>query len=557
MAGYLIAIALLVIVGWVAISRINTIGTTVHDLADNLASDQYVAEQIVTQVLLTRFYANKFIRDHDAAYLPQFEAEFANLQTVLAQAETQITQPERAELLATIKTKAELYEETFLTINSLIAARDETIDDVLDVQGPLAQEKLAQLHRLAYEDDRLFIAYRTSQIGEKFEQMRLLAFKYLQEGEPQLIPQFNESYDELLTSLEMLDSQMDTSERRQLAAEARLSIEQYTQGFANIQSGYDQQNELIDEQLDVVGPEIRQDATEIAESVNADFEAANQATERLVTQTVELLGGVILVAVIVAVGLGVVLTRSVTKPLHQVTKMADLVANQDLPQLATEMTALSQGDLTRKLTLVSEVMDTKRTDELGQLCRAFNIIISRLQVVGTAFDEMTGSLNQLVREVLDNALLLSAASHQLSDTASQVSEATQQIATSAHEQNNSVSQANGAAVQISQAIRQIALSAEDGAEGASQAEKLATEGTALVNANIAGMTIIKSKVGRSAQRVQEMGERSAQISLILDTIQGIASQTNLLALNAAIEAARAEVKMIEVKISQGAKPGHG
>jgi len=53
------------------------------------------------------------------------------------------------------------------------------------------------------------------------------------------------------------------------------------------------------------------------------------------------------------------------------------------------------------------------------------------------------------------------------------------------------------------------------------------------------MQTIKTKVGLSEIKVQEMGQRSEEIGKIIETIEDIASQTNLLALNAAIEAARA------------------
>ena len=76
-------------------------------------------------------------------------------------------------------------------------------------------------------------------------------------------------------------------------------------------------------------------------------------------------------------------------------------------------------------------------------------------------------------------------------------------------------------------------------KNSAEAARAAREGVQTVQATIDGMQNIKEKVSQLSAKVQEMGSRSDQIGLIVETIDDIASQTNLLALNAAIEAARA------------------
>lgn len=64
-------------------------------------------------------------------------------------------------------------------------------------------------------------------------------------------------------------------------------------------------------------------------------------------------------------------------------------------------------------------------------------------------------------------------------------------------------------------------------------------GSNAVDNAIVQMNQIQRTVESSAEAVAELGNRSKEIGVIVDTISGIAAQTNLLALNAAIEAARA------------------
>jgi methyl-accepting chemotaxis protein len=288
------------------------------------------------------------------------------------------------------------------------------------------------------------------------------------------------------------------------------------------------------------------------------------------------------------IGIGIALTAlafvllwfisgALTKPVKKITAIAK---------------QLAEGDL-------NQTLDIYEQDEVGQLAEAFRRMLSYLQAIaagarqiadgnlageitplserdelGQAFAKMLSNLRALVGEVAENAGSLGAASEQLATAANQAGQATgqisstiQQVAKGTTEQSESVNRtatsveqmsraiegvSKGAqdqtqavikaaeiTSQISVAIQQVSANAQAGAQGSEKAAEVAQGGAQTVMATIKGMEAIQSKVNLSAQKVQEMGSRSEQISAIVETIEDIASQTNLLALNAAIEAARA------------------
>ena len=84
------------------------------------------------------------------------------------------------------------------------------------------------------------------------------------------------------------------------------------------------------------------------------------------------------------------------------------------------------------------------------------------------------------------------------------------------------------------------------AESAAQAyhlsldtQDMAEKGADVIQKTANGMREISADIDGSSQLIAKLGDRSQQITAIVNTIRGIADQTNLLALNAAIEAARA------------------
>jgi methyl-accepting chemotaxis protein len=107
-------------------------------------------------------------------------------------------------------------------------------------------------------------------------------------------------------------------------------------------------------------------------------------------------------------------------------------------------------------------------------------------------------------------------------------------------------QTNTASTQVSQAIQQVADGAQ---EQNTQLASAAMETSTLAQHSLtlqrdAGETMqtmgqLKASIQSTAEQVRALGTRSNEIGTIVQTIEDIAEQTNLLALNAAIEAARA------------------
>jgi methyl-accepting chemotaxis protein len=304
-------------------------------------------------------------------------------------------------------------------------------------------------------------------------------------------------------------------------------------------------------------------------------EEAEALTE--VRQTTLYSAAISLATVLVLILAIVFVTRSISRPIAKMAGIADQLAEGKIQQQVLENRKDEVGALAkafqRMIAYQGEMADTARQIANGNLAVAIQPK-SEQDELSLAFVHMASRLGDMIHGIAENAVNLSSASMNLAEAADQADRATNQIsatiqqisrgtsqqaesitrtagsveqmsraiggvAQGAHEQATATAKASHVTAQISTAIQQVAESAQMQASGAAEAAQSTQTTAQTIQETVRGMESIKARVGLSAQKVQEMGQRSNQIGMIVETIDDIASQTNLLALNAAIEAARA------------------
>jgi len=368
-SGFLIILLLTGLVGGLAMFQFSQIKFTITNLADNFAKDQHLADQMVAQILLTRFYANKYIRGAKAEDLARFNKEFAYFEELLAEASIEITKSERVKMLTDIKAGVQNYSDNFVKVTQLIDKRHEILHKILDVQGPLAEQKLDELRESAFKADDAIASFYAGNAQRALLLMRLDAFKYLQEGDSQWIKKFGERYKEAQIAFQNLDQELQDPTRQQLAKIAQTIVNRYRQGFINLQADYKKQNQIIETQLNIIGPHVRKTASKMSDSVSVDFDATNRKTQILVNQTRWQLLITMLIALFVGLSLGFFISRSITVPLATVLDMSNKMAVGIMKQMV---------DIQNRAK-VNQLMT--RQDEIGDIGRAYDTLAAYFRAI--------------------------------------------------------------------------------------------------------------------------------------------------------------------------------
>jgi methyl-accepting chemotaxis protein len=267
---------------------------------------------------------------------------------------------------------------------------------------------------------------------------------------------------------------------------------------------------------------------------------------------------------LVNIALGSILAWAISRYLaHGFTGVAAQLrkmAEGGIKQQCEVLEEFKKGDLTRDITIHSNALEVRTTDEIGGMYETCNLIRKYAAGSITAFLDAQNTLRGVIGRIQGAADTVERTSNELSAATQQSGSASAEIAAGSEKLAISAQSAAKETEQLQRSVAEVLRASEaqlaeieatdkdvsttaqvslDVSESSASVARVAKDGVAKMLAIENANDQIVAQVNVSSERVKDLDDAGRQIGAIVATIEGIAEQTNLLALNAAIEAARA------------------
>lgn len=270
--------------------------------------------------------------------------------------------------------------------------------------------------------------------------------------------------------------------------------------------------------------------------------------------------GIGVALVTLAATLAYVIARSITSPMGELQRAIQRVQDGGtLDALATIETRDEMADMGVAVNLLlqeqiaaREKIEAERRQAEEENERLNNSVIAILQAVHqlsqrdltvrvAVTEDIIGTVSDSINQLTDETVKVLKDVHHIAglvaDGSGNVRAQAQLVSTTAEAERKRVAQMIDSLNDTTQSINQVAAMVEQSNTSAVQATQVTDLALDTVTAAVKGMEAIRETIAETEKRIKRLGERSQEISGIVNLINTISERTHVLALNASMQAA--------------------
>lgn len=410
------------------------------------------------------------------------------------------------------------YIETFGQVTQLVQNRN-TLVAQLDEMGPRAEERLKKILDLAYDEEDFLTAYYAAALTRHVINAQLNANRFLVSNKPDYIKAVRRevlAFEE--TALEM-SFEMEGTEAYDYVAEITVIAAGYNAAFNEVSSIINQRNELIKDQLTVIGYNLAAKMVEVKEgslTTQASLGANAHSNIESTSRTLQIAVGF---AIFIGLVLTLLISRTIARPIVKMTSAMSAIADgamdttvpalgqkDEIGQMAQAVLVFEQNAKENERLRQEKLLDDKRAEEEKR----------------AATLKLADDLEASVKSVLDG---LGEAAVEMRHTADDMAKASTTTVATATAVASASEQSSATTHTIASSAEELSASIREIAGQVSRAKSHVITG--------------REQVDVATEKVETLSSSAQKIGDVVALIADIAEQTNLLALNATIEAARA------------------
>jgi methyl-accepting chemotaxis protein len=550
-----------------------------------MAKDSVLAGRVQANMLMVRMNVKDYLNKPIQKEIDEFDHYYNKTNGFIKTALVEIQKPSRSPFVKKISEDIIIYKESFYKVVTYMNKRNDVVNNNLDVNGKEIEHFLTDVMHSADKDGDKDAALATAEGIRTLLLARLYTAKYLKSNAKEDADRAHEEFEVLGKQLDTIQSEVQNPLRRSQLNSAIKLIAIYKNGVDEIVDIIKHRNDIIDNKLNKIGPNIAKLSEDVKLSIKKDQDTIGPEVAQLNDSIVNTSFIIAVIVCIFILLLSFFLPRKISsqiqtfqegllgffKFLNKEIEQVDPINMQSKDELGT-MAKIVNENIAKTKEFIKEdedlISDVKRVVDLvnqGKIRQTINVSTTNknLEELKEIFNEM---LNTISINIDDDINTISQGlerfqkldfSHRLSNPTGETAKGLNSLAEIINKMLIE-NKTNGLTLDSSSDIllKNVDLLNRNSNEAAASLEETSAaveEMTGNVSSNtenVFKMADFANKLNNSAkdgqslavQTTEAMDEINSKVIAIneaITIIDQIAFQTNILSLNAAVEAATA------------------